>query len=186
MNGRQIAGANAQTPESITFNVMGLDESLNAWAVKEGMTGMPTHEEIREEIINTLNPSIINYKDLNNYDLKDSGLYLEPNKILNCVEIRGYSQGDYARVIYSPDDCLKVWGSEAKQNELKEIFTHLFYNAPVYAQITINGDEFNIWDMPEYKEYEWQRDEFIACQGIRNRAGNYRAAGPQRFRLLNL
>lgn len=118
-------------------------------------------EDIKDEILNSLCPSILNIDDINDYQLKNSGLSIEPIKTLESVEIRGYCQGDYARVYYCVDDLREAWGNEPDAAQLKEIFTHYFYDAPIYAQVTINGEEYFYHDCPDYDEYEFKRDEFI-------------------------
>jgi len=58
------------------------------------------------------------------------------------LDIRGYSQGDYAQVIIMNDALSTIWGSEPNIRELEQELTHFFYDAPQSVSITINGDEF--------------------------------------------
>ncbi len=91
----------------------------------------------------------------------NDGLEIEPTKNLIAVEIRGYSQGDYAIVLYCPEDVEKAWGNLPNQSKMKEMFTHWYYDAPVYAVMTINGEEYNFWEFPHDNSYEWDKDKFV-------------------------
>ena len=72
------------------------------------------------------------------------------------VEIRWYSQWDYAKVYYDPA-CLNEHFTE---KVLREHLHHIFYDAPIYCRLTIDGEEIcfeeQIKDM-----YTYDRDEIL-------------------------
>lgn len=81
---------------------------------------------------------------------------------IRMIEIRGYSQGDYAEVYADFTQIESLWGKIPSESELKELFTNYFYDAPIACRVTINNEEYNIYGMPCFKsEYEFQREEFI-------------------------
>lgn len=118
---------------------------------------------LRNEIYGQLTewPQLINFEKLND-ELTDSGLEIAPSKELVKVISHGYSQGDYSEIYYCPADLQEAWGSAPIETDLKETFDHLLWDAPIWAQVTINGDEYNYYDCPEYDQYEFKRDEFLA------------------------
>ena len=105
--------------------------------------------------------SLINYRE-ENKNLVEYGLEIVPSKKLEWVESRGYSQGDYAEIVYCPEDLKSAWGCEVNESELRKEFNHLLWDAPISATLTINGEEYQYFDF-DLDEYEWQRDEFIAA-----------------------
>lgn len=90
------------------------------------------------------------------------GLEVVPNKELNVITTRGYSQGDYAKVIYCPSDLKECWGNDPKKEDIQKMVDHYYWDAPVWARFTIDGKEYDYFDMPEYDEYEWEPDKFAA------------------------
>lgn len=159
---------NVKGADSITFTIKGDKACLIKYA-HENLRGYdevqePSEkdvEDIKHDIAYELKPTVLNYEALNEYDLKDTGLAFEPDRPLVRVSICGYSQGDYAEVIYCPTDLEKAWGNAPIESDLCDMFTHYFYDAPVYAVYTINGKEYSYHDMPTYDRYEWKRDEFL-------------------------
>ena len=105
--------------------------------------------------------SLLNMDDFNKYMLKDFNLELVPNKNIQKLVTRGYSQGDYAEVYYCPDELAQAWGNDPKENELQKTFGHLFWDAPIYARIEINEEEYIYYDCPAYDEYDFKRDDFL-------------------------
>ncbi len=119
-----------------------------------------TENDIDAEILETLGVNIIDYA-LDRLPTVD-GLEFVPNKNLIVLTTRGYCQGDYARVIYCPEDLETAWGVYPKQENVQESINHYYWDAPIYCCFEINGEEYNYHDMPEYDEYEWERKKFIA------------------------
>lgn len=125
-------------------------------------------EEIQTWDNDTLDSEIIGHEEdvnLINYALEKlpviAGLEFIPNKNLIVLTTTGYSQGDYAAVIYCPEDLEKAWGKMPEQKTIQSLVDHYFWDAPIYASFEINGKEYNYHDMPEYDEYEWEREKFI-------------------------
>lgn len=117
-------------------------------------------EEVKAEIVSVLDDvSLINFA-LDKLPVIED-LEFVPNKNLIVLTTKGYSQGDYARVIYCPEDLEKCWGNYPKQEEIQKMIDHYYWDAPIYARFEINGEEYNYHDMPAYDEYEWERDKFI-------------------------
>lgn len=121
---------------------------------------------VKEWIDDTI--ELINYEDINENQLKDTGLVIIPNKQLAMAKIRGYSQGDYAEVWYCPDDLFKAWGSSPKENSLRETFNHLFWDSPIRATLNIQKpgkapDSLELYydECPQCDDYDWKREEFL-------------------------
>lgn len=82
---------------------------------------------------------------------------------IRVISVRGYSQGDYAEIWVDFTECKRAWGNDANEDELRELFENLFYDAPIYATATVDEKEYYYWDMPELKsKYHWDRDAWIA------------------------
>ena len=65
--------------------------------------------------------------------------------------VTGYSQGDYALVLYPIG---------SKFEGMREHFKHLFYDAPIYCRLTVNDEEFDLMeDTEDY--YKWDREAVI-------------------------
>ena len=56
--------------------------------------------------------------------------------LYNVVSIQGYSQGDYALVIYQIEE-----GFLSNEGQARKVFCNLFYDAPVYCRLTVDGEE---------------------------------------------
>lgn len=115
-------------------------------------------DEIKTWDNDTLDTEIISYYEVNlihfaedKLDLLD-GLEFVPNKNLVVISSRGYSQGDYSTVIYCPDDLEKAWGNKPDENNIQKSVDHYLWDSPIYARITLNDDEFNIWDMDDHDD----------------------------------
>ena len=126
-------------------------------------------EEIEQWNDDTMDSEIIGHEsDINliNYALDKlpdyKGLEFVPSKNLIALGSTGYSQGDYSTVLYCPEDLEKAWGSYPKQESIQKMVNHYLWGSPIYARFEINGKEYRYDDMPEYNEYEWDRDAFIA------------------------
>ncbi|WP_419833705.1 hypothetical protein [Endozoicomonas atrinae] len=77
------------------------------------------------------------------------------------LETRGYSQGDYARVII-PNEVLTTCGldlTEANADSFQQEIDHLFWDAPLFFRVTIDGNEF---DFVEYLgEYDYDKSKAL-------------------------
>ena len=135
----------------------------------EGVTNFDV-SEISSWDTDTLDSEILgNLEDINliNYALdkieSPEGLEIIPNKNIITLTTRGYCQGDYAKVLYCPEDLEKCWGSPAKQESIQEQVNHLFWDSVIYCKFTINGKEYDYYDAPVCSEdsYGFKRDKFI-------------------------
>lgn len=124
-------------------------------------------DEIQTWDDDTINQEILNYYEVNLIDYAQDkldiidGLEFVPTKNLVVISSSGYSQGDYSTIIYCPDDLEKAWGNKPDENQIQKMVNHYLWDAPIYARCEIDGKEYNIWDMPGYDDYEWDRDKFI-------------------------
>ena len=71
------------------------------------------------------------------------------------IETRGYSQGDYAQVIIPVKELSKVWGTAESEvmGQVKTEIDHLFWDAPLYARVTVDGNEFSYMDIVDGADY---------------------------------
>lgn len=79
------------------------------------------------------------------------------------VEIRGYSQGDYAEIIV-PDHFWTDAGIEKPavvQAYFEDMFTNLFCDAPIYCRLDIDGIEF-YFDEYIQDRYHYDKEELLA------------------------
>lgn len=112
--------------------------------------------EVSDHIWDLMN--ILNYRE-GNEEIKEYGMEIVPTKELEWTESRGYSQGDYAEVVYCPSDLKEAWGREPIEAELRKIFGNLLWDCPISATIDVDGEEFYYDE--EFDWYDWQREEFI-------------------------
>lgn len=158
---------NVPNADSVEFTVKGEDQALTkfvnencGWQAEDFATA--SRDDMQEAVINELGPKVLNYEELNEYDLKDTGLELVPSKTLVKVITRGYSQGDYAEVYYCPTDLKEAWGNEPQEKDVKETIDHLFWDAPIAGLFTINGNEYSYYEFPGWDEWSFKRDEWPA------------------------
>lgn len=76
--------------------------------------------------------------------------------LVNSVSIQGHSQGDYAIVLYFPED----EGYLSNPSEAKKVFNDLCYNVPIYCRLTVDGDEYFLADGLS-NMYSFERDEIM-------------------------
>jgi hypothetical protein len=162
-----IDHGNVPDETEINFSVKGEKEEKVRFLVdnlsfeKEEIETWPDNT-IDDEIMGQYGTiDLTTFEDCNQYMFKGYALEIVTNKKIDMTIIRGYSQGEYCEVFYCPDDLEKAWGKKPDERELKKLFTNLFYDAPIYARFTINGEEYNYCDMPEADKYDWKRDEFL-------------------------
>ncbi len=160
-----IDGGNLPDSKSIKFIVKG-DKSAKVKHLQD-ITNFDA-EEIETWDNDTMDSEIIGHEsDINliNYALDRmpdiAGLDIVPDKNLIALATCGYSQGDYSTVLYCPEDIEKAWGKMPEQKDIQKMVNHYFWDAPIYAQFTIDGKEYHYHDMPKYDEYEWDRNAFL-------------------------
>lgn len=170
--GYYIDNGNLPGSDSVTFKIKGKRAALVKYITSEGYA---TPAECRKMKMADLQEVAMDaYKycyDKNTKQLlidyaterleQPEGLEIVPSKPLECVTTTGYCQGDYAEVLYCPADCKTVWGSDPKPENIEKMVHHYYWDAPIYCTATINGTEYNYWDMPEYDEYEYDREKFL-------------------------
>lgn len=108
-------------------------------------------EDILDEFM-----TITDYRDFNK---DNSDIKIIPNKELIWIESRGYSQGDYAEIVYSCDDLKDCWGVDVDERELSKTIDNLLWGAPIDLIVIIDGDEYDYGDTGD--TYEYQREMFI-------------------------
>lgn len=113
-----------------------------------------TEEERESEVFGQLSthPTIYNLDKLS----EESGLEFTTSKPVQSIRVTGFCQGDLSHVHYCPDDLLSVWGKAPSENELRDSFQNLIYSAPIYARVTVDGEEY----FYELDSYDWKREEF--------------------------
>ena len=156
--------------KEIEFHVVGtkpqLVEYLMYHYARETKTGYMkwTKNDLLDAVEDALydERSLINYRE-ENKNLVEYGLEIVPSKKLEWVVSRGYSQGDYAEIVYCPEDLKSAWGCKViDESNLIEEFGHLLWDAPIEATLTVNEKEY-LYDEMDLDQYEWQRDKFIAA-----------------------
>lgn len=170
-----IDNGNVPNADALEFTIKGTVKDMRSWLhggdVSHWVSATEINKANKAQLIewvlvdlalNYDTPSLITMESINSHQFKDTRLELTTNKPVQRLITRGYCQGDYAEVWYCPSDLAEAWGAEPKESHLQETFDHLFWDAPVYAVMTINGTEYHYWDMPEYDEYEWNREAFGA------------------------
>lgn len=158
-----IDNGNVPDADSLEFTLKGSKEDKVKYLKENDLYGYESLDaladsELSQEIIGYLSerPSIHNLASLNRYDLANTGLEIVPSKNIVWVSVRGYSQGDYAEVAYCPDDLKEAWGTEPNESELRKLFAQLFYDTPIYACLTIDGEEYR-YDETTEDSYTWDK-----------------------------
>lgn len=165
--GYYIDSGNVPDDSEIKFTVKGTREAREKHFLDNGR--YYDSEEVKTWDDETLNDEILSLEEdvnLINYALEKlpsyDGIEFIPNKNLIALATCGYSQGDYAVVLYCPEDLEKAWGTYPKQENIQKLINHYYWDAPIYCAFTINGHEYQYSDMPEYNEYDWDREKFLA------------------------
>lgn len=152
----------------LKLTVKGELSAKHNWLVKETPftfeeIGTWSLDSIDDEILSLNEVSITDYI-LNEYEANRhqrlpniAGLTFTPNKNLIITRSHGHSQGDFALIVYCPDDIEEGWGKPPEQGDLQKTIDHYLWDAPVYAVLTINGTEY----LYEEDMYTWEREKFI-------------------------
>lgn len=106
--------------------------------------GDETRKELEDDILSQPIKSYTDYEDI-----------LELKKDFKIIKTTGYCQGDIARVILPK-----------KADISQEDIDHLFWDCPIYARFTINGDEDYYY---EENRYTWNPDAF--CKKVSKESG---------------
>lgn len=115
----------------------------------------PSHWTIRNTIEDKRNnaltwrdylPDQINERSI--YEAARDGFPTIPGAVLlfDVLSVQGYSQGDYALVLYAASD---------KFNGMQKYFCNLFYDCPIYCRLEIDGNEIDLMETaPDVYEYD--------------------------------
>lgn len=99
-----------------------------------------------------------------NYNIEELASYCQFEvSFKNEIEIfitRGYSQGDYAKVIVDHTECKKAFGNNAYKKTLQQYIDHLFWDSPVFARLEIDNKEYEYFEYCD-DSYSWDREKFI-------------------------
>lgn len=116
-----------------------LANELNEWAYYDEYSD----EDLRELILDA-EPEMI----MNRYWHEQLGSTLKLKPEFTLYKTRGYCQGDIETVLYKGDSLSAL---------IHDSIDHLFWDAPVRAEVIINGKGY------EYDSiYEWKKSEFIS------------------------
>lgn len=162
--GYYIDNGNVKDHDDISFTLKGNENDIENALLAEGYDRDEYKAMIEGEPFDILESAygeritLLNFEDFNKVY---APLEAVPSKKLEKIITRGYSQGDYAEVYYCPDDLKEAWGNEPDKSSVKKMIDHYFWDSPINAAVTVNDDEFNYWDQPDYDEYEWEREKFL-------------------------
>ena len=111
---------------------------------------------------------LVEFLECSTYDSSERAEFYQDNftPIYSIIETRGYSQGDYAEVIITRQfkEWLKENGRTFEQSEadLSDTIDHLFWDAPIYCRLIIDGgNEFYIDELLA-DLYDWDKDKVLA------------------------
>lgn len=102
-------------------------------------------------------------KDLEDYflSLAEYNIKMTWTNEIESYGLNGYSQGDYAEVFVDWTQ-IKKSGWKITESELIKYMENLCFDCPISACVTIDGQEYNYYDLPGLEsEYDWNREEFI-------------------------
>ena len=86
--------------------------------------------------------------------------YLTP--LFEVISIRGYSQGDYAEIIFT-NELMKEYNFDDKEkfiSGMSDYFTNLFYDAPLHGRLEIDNNEIYLDDF-QSDNYAYDKQEII-------------------------
>ncbi len=152
-----------KTPD-ITFTLKGSDDEIER--AYKGIIAEDTLLSIddkKEALIEWIEPSIATL-ETENYYLRKQGYDLEfiMQPELLCITTKGYCQGDRATIYYDPIALENLWGNYPDQDALRKDFDHMFWDQPIYACMTINGEEYHHGEMM-IDPYEYDREAFATA-----------------------
>ena len=84
------------------------------------------------------------------------------DKKFEVIAIRGYSQGDYAEIIFT-EELIKGYNFEDKEKFLSMMsdhFTNLFYDQPLYCRLEVDDQEYYLDDF-QNDQYTWDKSEIV-------------------------
>lgn len=150
---------NGEIKNDITFTVKGKKSDIVKYLdsiVMDFDWKDESKDTLLDEVIDRNNVSLSNYEEIKK-ELKEYGITLISSTPIEKIITRGYSQGDYAEVLYFPEKLKELWGNDVNESSLQEDINHLFWDLPIYGSLEVNGVDFHY----EENLYEWEREKFI-------------------------
>lgn len=152
--------------DDVEFELKGTKSQLSDYLVdyfgQESKSGYMrwSKDELYNDVYNHIYDEM-NLKDYRecNKELHEYGLEIVPTKELVWLDSRGYSQGDYAEVVYCPSDLKESWGICPEESKIQKEINNLLWDSPISATLTVNGNEYYYDE--HFDWYEWQREKFI-------------------------
>lgn len=172
---------NVKDSDDIQWTIKGTVKDLKAYCKEQGGHYYEDSEinklnksDLIDAVLETLECddtiNVVTWDDFNEYQLKDSGLELMPaNKTIDYVVTHGYSQGDYAKVFYSPSDLCEAWGRDSVgDSDVQKTINRIYWDCQIYGRFDIDGTEYYYHDYVD-DTYEWNPDKFI--EGVSKDSG---------------
>lgn len=124
---------------------------------REFVAEMIYHGSWKDYLIHLLDSEIGDFKEV----VEDFQPCDSVKVLFNCVSIRGYSQSDWAYVVYYTDDTNgeECYLHPKNKSSAASIFTNYFYDQRVEFRLTIDGDEHFFEGAKDC--YRWDKDEAI-------------------------
>ena len=114
--------------------------------------------------LQTIHDAIYNNRDTDDY-VKFMSEHFDPKHFE--VTAIGYCQGDYRTVII-PHELLTELGLEVTQevaDEFKDEINHLYWDAPITATLTVDGEEYNLEENLD-DSYDYEHKHIIKAANI--------------------
>lgn len=124
---------------------------------REFVAEMTYHGSWKDYLIHLLDNEIGNFKEV----VEDFEPCASVKVLYNHVLIRGYSQSDWANVIYFTDDTVseECYLHPSQESKAVSVFTNYFYDQQVEFRLTIDDDEHFFEGAKDC--YRWDKDEAI-------------------------
>lgn len=160
-----IGYGNVEGPDKVTLHVDGPREEKIRYLEKQDGAG---YHDFTNWTDDDFDNTILNYQDITPFNLDENEQFFDgyelsfkTSKNILGVTSRGYSQGDSVTVFYSPDDIEKAWGKYPGQDELRKLFDHYLWDAPIQGHCAVNDEEF-YYDEFVADRYEFEPEERTA------------------------
>jgi hypothetical protein len=147
--------------DCLGVQIKGLKADLLKYCIDNMAYGY-TNKDSKADLLDAILTDYEGIKTFYSYqsDLSEYNIELSFINDVQEIEIRGYSQGDYAKVLCDFTSLKKLWGNQPLYSDLDTMLVNLFYDAPVYAKFTIDGIEYDYSDYCD-DSYIWDRDKFL-------------------------
>ena len=111
-----------QTDTTISFTVKASKQNLVEYlndVVGDFDWVEESRSDLMDEVINQNDIDLLNYNEVK-ATLEDYNIELIPNTKIKSIVTKGYSQGDYAKVLYFPKKLKELWGKDVDESELQK------------------------------------------------------------------